>query len=87
MSFENGKQLYIPEGFLHGFATRAPDTEIIYKCTDYYAPECDGAVRFDDPEIGIDWGMDAGAAVLSEKDAKAPLLKDFDSPFVWEGAA
>ena len=87
LSFENGKQLYIPEGFLHGFATRAPDTEIIYKCTDYYAPECDGAVRFDDPEIGIDWAMDAGAAVLSEKDAKAPLLKDFDSPFVWEGAA
>ena len=87
LSFENGKQLYIPEGFLHGFATRAPDTEIIYKCTDYYAPECDGAVRFDDPEIGIDWAMDAGAAVLSEKDAKAPLLKDFDSPFTWEGAA
>lgn len=87
LSFENGKQLFIPEGFLHGFATREANTEIIYKCTDYYAPECDRAVRFDDPEIGIDWGIAAGEAVLSDKDAKGPLLKDFDSPFVWEGAA
>ena len=84
LSAENGKQLLVPKGFLHGFATRAPDTEVIYKCTDYYAPDCDGAVRFDDPGIGIDWGL-SGAAVLSEKDAAAPLLADFDSPFVWEG--
>ncbi|MCJ7874823.1 dTDP-4-dehydrorhamnose 3,5-epimerase [Phaeobacter sp. J2-8] len=85
LSFENGKQLLIPAGFLHGFATLEPDTEINYKCTDYYAPECDGAVRFDDPDIGIDWRVDTSAAVLSEKDAAAPLLKDFDSPFTWEG--
>ncbi|MEQ8897065.1 MAG: dTDP-4-dehydrorhamnose 3,5-epimerase [Roseovarius sp.] len=87
LSFENGKQLYLPEGFLHGFATREPDTEILYKCTDYFAPECDGAVRFDDPDLGIDWGIDTGAAVLSDKDAAAPLFREFDSPFVWEGAA
>lgn len=87
LSFENGKQLFIPEGFLHGFATREPDTEILYKCTDYYAPECDGAVRFDDPDIGVDWGVDTGSAVLSEKDAAAPLFREFDSPFTWEGAA
>lgn len=84
LSAENGRQLLVPKGFLHGFVTRAPGTEIIYKCTDYYAPECDGAVRFDDPAIGIDWGI-AGAATLSDKDAAAPLLADFDSPFVWEG--
>nr|WP_304610714.1 dTDP-4-dehydrorhamnose 3,5-epimerase [Salipiger sp. PrR007] len=84
LSFENGRQLLIPEGFLHGFATLQDDTEIIYKCTDYYAPECDGAVRFDDPGIGIDWGTDTSNAVLSEKDAAAPLLKDFDSPFTFE---
>ncbi|MGR3710169.1 MAG: dTDP-4-dehydrorhamnose 3,5-epimerase [Alterinioella nitratireducens] len=86
LSFENGKQLLVPAGFLHGFATRAPETEIIYKCTDYYAPDCDGAVRFDDPDIGIDWGLGGGEVVLSEKDAAAPLLRDFDSPFTWEGA-
>lgn len=85
LSFENGKQVFVPEGFLHGFVTREPETEIIYKCTDYYAPDCEGAVRFDDPQIGIDWGIDAGEAVLSEKDAEAPLFEDFDSPFVWEG--
>ncbi len=84
LSFENGRQLLIPEGFLHGFVTRAPMTEIIYKCSDYYAPECDGAVRFDDPEIDIDWGIDPAAAVLSGKDAKAPLLREFVSPFVYE---
>ncbi len=81
---QNGKQLLVPAGFLHGFSTLQPDTEIIYKCTDYYAPAADGAVRFDDPAIGIDWKIDPGQAVLSEKDAAAPLLADFESPFVWE---
>lgn len=84
LSAENGKQLLVPQGFLHGFATRVPDTEIIYKCTDTYAPDCDGAVRFDDPDIGVDWGL-SGSAVLSDKDTVAPLLADFDSPFIWEG--
>ena len=83
LSAENGRQLLIPEGFLHGFVTRAPDTEILYKCTDYYAPECDGAVRFDDPDIGIDWGIDPDNAILSQKDAAAPALRDFESPFVY----
>ena len=84
LSAENGRQLLIPKGFLHGFATRAPDTEIIYKCTDYYAPECDGAVRFDDASLGIDWGLTDGA-IVSGKDADAQSWGDFDSPFVWEG--
>lgn len=83
LSFENGKQLWIPPGFLHGFITREPDTEIIYKCTDYYAPDCDGAVRWD--SAGVNWG-DTRDVTLSEKDAAAPMLADFDSPFVWEGA-
>ena len=85
LSFENGKQLLIPAGFLHGFVTREPDTEIVYKCTDYYAPESDGAVRFDDPDIGIDWDMGGTTALLSDKDAAAPYLAGFDSPFTWEG--
>jgi dTDP-4-dehydrorhamnose 3,5-epimerase len=86
LSAENGKQLFIPKGFLHGFVTLEPDTEILYKCSDYYAPECDGAIRFDDPDIGVDWGGAADQAVLSEKDASAPFLKDFDSPFIFEAA-
>ena len=84
LSAELGNQIFIPKGFLHGFATLEPDSELLYKCSDFYAPDCDGAVRFDDPEIGIDWGIDTSAAVLSEKDAAAPLLKDFDSPFVYK---
>lgn len=86
LSFENGKQLLVPAGFLHGFVTLEPDTEIVYKCSDYYSSECDGAVRFDDPGIGIDWGMDTSKAHLSEKDTTAPLLSQFNSPFVFDGA-
>ena len=81
LSFENGRQLLIPAGFLHGFATLSPETEIIYKCSDYYAPECDGAVRFD--SLDIDWGLNGLDPVLSDKDAAAQGFADFDSPFVW----
>lgn len=86
LSAENGRQLLIPAGFLHGFVTREPESELLYKCSDVYAPECDGAVRFDDPEIGIDWGIDPATAILSDKDMKAPCLKDFQSPFRFEAA-
>jgi dTDP-4-dehydrorhamnose 3,5-epimerase len=82
LTAENGKQLWIPAGFAHGFVTRVPDTEIIYKCTDYYAPECDGAIHWD--SCGIAWTFD-GTPVLSDKDAAAPALADFDSPFTYEG--
>lgn len=82
LSYDNGKQLLIPAGFLHGFVTRVPDTEIIYKCTDFYAPDCDGAVRWDDPAIGIDWGL-SGDPVLSDKDAKAPVLAELGPVFTY----
>lgn len=83
LSFDNGKQLWIPAGFLHGFMTLQSDSEIIYKCTDHYAPECDGAVRWD--SCGIDWPIDIATPVLSDKDAGAPLFADFKTPFVYEG--
>jgi dTDP-4-dehydrorhamnose 3,5-epimerase len=86
LSMQNARQLIVPKGFLHGFVTRAPDTEVQYKCTDTYAPDCDGGVRWDDPTIGIDWGL-TGAPILSAKDQSAPLFKDFQSPFIWENAA
>lgn len=80
LTAENGHQLLIPKGFLHGFVTRLPDTEVQYKCTDVYAPDCDGGVRWDDPSIGIDWGI-TGVPILSDKDRMAPMLADFTTPF------
>ncbi len=78
LSAENGRQLWIPAGFLHGFVTLQDETEVVYKCTDYYAPEADGAVRWD--SCGIDWPL-PGAPVLSDKDAAAPAFADWESPF------
>lgn len=86
LSHDNGRQMLVPEGFLHGFVTREDNSEIIYKCSDYYAPECDGAVRFDDPAIGIDWGIAMKDAVLSDKDVNAPLLANLNNPFRWDGS-
>ncbi|SOC18161.1 dTDP-4-dehydrorhamnose 3,5-epimerase [Rhodobacter maris] len=82
LSFENGRQLWIPAGFLHGFMTLEPDSEIIYKCTDHYAPDCDGGVRWD--SCGIDWPLAGITPILSEKDEKAPAFTDFVSPFTDE---
>ncbi len=81
LSFENGKQLLVPKGFLHGFLTLVPDTEIIYKCTDFYSPECDGGVHWSDPDIDIKWPDVSAEVSLSQKDEDAILLKDFISPF------
>ena len=82
LSFDNGLQLLIPEGFAHGFVTRAPQTEIIYKCSNYYDAKADAGIAWD--SCGIDWGL-SGSPILSDKDKAAPPLQDFDSPFVWKG--
>lgn len=81
LSAANGRQLLVPKGFLHGFVTLEPDTEVQYKCTDVYAPDCDGGVRWD--SVGIDWGL--SDPVLSDKDRAAPAFADWQSPFVWSG--
>jgi dTDP-4-dehydrorhamnose 3,5-epimerase len=85
LSFENGRQLLVPAGFAHGFVTRMLDTEIIYKCSDYYARDTEGAIRWDDPDVGIDWQMGDLTPTLSEKDTIAPSLADLDTPFEFEG--
>lgn len=86
LSAENGRQLLIPKGFLHGFLTLTPDAEVQYKCSDIYVPACDGAVRWDDPDLGVNWGL-TGDPVLSAKDTAAPWFRDWQSPFTWDGAA
>ena len=85
LSFENGRQLWIPAGFLHGFMTLEPDSEIVYKCTDHYAPECDGAVRWD--SCAIAWPLAGITPVISAKDEKAQPFADFASPFTYEEPA
>lgn len=84
LSAANGRQLLVPKGFLHGFVTREAETEVQYKCSDVYAPDCDGGVRWDDPTLGIDWGL-SGDPVLSAKDAVQPLFAGWQSPFPYGG--
>ena len=72
LSAENHRQLFIPRGFAHGFITLTNDVEVLYKADNLYAPEYDGNIRWDDPEIGIKWPI--APVVLSEKDAAAPTL-------------
>lgn len=81
LSAENGIQIFVPRGFLHGFSTLLPNTEISYKVDNYYSRECDGAVIWNDPDLAIEWGIDPATATLSEKDAAAPPFSDFVTPF------
>lgn len=82
LSAENKRQFYIPRGFGHGFVTLTDDVEFVYKCDNLYSRECDRGIRFDDPEIGVDWGVTD--PILSEKDTKSPLLCDSDCNFVFD---
>ncbi len=76
LSAENGRQLLVPIGFAHAFMTLEADCEVQYKVTAYYSKDCDRGILWNDPDLGIDWGIDVSGAVLSEKDRNAPRLKD-----------
>lgn len=84
LSADNGHQLFVPVGFAHGFLTLEPDCEVAYKCSDTYAPDCDGGLRWD--TAGIEWPLPAGTAPeLSDKDRRLPALAEFASPFPYDG--
>ena len=78
---DNHRQFFIPRGFAHGFSVLTDEVIFQYKCDNFYAPQSEGALAWDDPDLGIDWKIPVAEAILSEKDLKHPLLKDYDSPF------
>lgn len=85
LSADNGRQIYIPVGFGHGFVTLQESTEISYKVSDYYSAELDGGIRWNSPGLAIEWPVDEQAATLSDKDRLLPLLNEFESCFEYLG--
>lgn len=83
LSEENKKMFYIPAGCLHGFVTLTDNVEVMYKVNNFYSPENDRSVRFDDPALGVEWGV--ANPILSQKDMNAPLLEDSDVEFIYKG--
>ena len=76
LSEDNKRQFFIPQGLAHGFVVLSPEAVFQYKCDNYYAPQAEGSVRWDDPQININWQLPLGDILLSEKDKKAPLLAE-----------
>jgi dTDP-4-dehydrorhamnose 3,5-epimerase len=84
LSTEAWNQLLVPVGFAHGFVTLGPDCEVLYKTSAPYSPGHDRAIRFDDPQIGVEWPIPAGQVILSNKDRAAPLLREAEPAFFFE---
>lgn len=80
---ENHRQFFVPKGMAHGFAVLSEEAIFQYKCDDFYHPEAEGAIAWNDPDIAIEWLIPANDVVLSEKDKHHPMLKDLESPFVF----
>ncbi len=85
LSAENWRQLWVPSGFAHGYCTLQPHTELVYKVTEFYSPEHDCGILWNDPAIGIDWPIEHEEAILSVKDKVMPLLDDQHRLFDYEG--
>ncbi len=85
LSAENWCQLFVPEGFAHGFATLTPDCEVLYKVSAHYTPSHDRGLRWNDPEVGVPWPVSAALAILSDRDKLLPQLRDIQSPFQYRG--
>ena len=83
LSEENHRQLFIPKGFAHGFSVLSEEAVFQYKCDNFYAPEYEGAIAWDDPALGIDWRIPSDKTILSEKDMRHPTLGAIESPFVF----
>ncbi|MCA3270342.1 MAG: dTDP-4-dehydrorhamnose 3,5-epimerase [Alphaproteobacteria bacterium] len=81
LTAEGGEQLFVPEGFAHGFVTLLPDTEVVYKVSSLYAPAADAGYSWQDPAFAIDWGIEAALGILSQKDSALPTLSAAPSPF------
>ncbi len=84
LSEDNHRQFFIPKGFAHGFAVLSPTAVFQYKCDEFYHPEADGGISILDHSLGIDWRIPVDKAILSDKDTRHPLLRDFDSPFQYK---
>ena len=76
LSDENRRQMFIPRGFAHGFSVLSEEAVFQYKCDSYYAPESEGSLAWNDPDLNIDWNVPAGSEILSDKDRMSPRLKD-----------
>lgn len=81
LSADNHRQLFIPKGFAHGFAVLSDTAVFQYKCDEFYHPEADGGISILDTSLGIDWRIDPAEAIMSDKDTRHPMLKDFETPF------
>ena len=81
LSEDNGVQLFVPRGFAHGFSVLSDEAVFQYKCDNYYAPHAEGGISILDTSLGIDWGIAADEAILSQKDTLHPKFKDFETPF------
>ena len=86
LSAAEGNQVFVPAGFAHGLMTLEVDTEVVYKVSDYYAPDHDRGILWNDPSLGIDWPLGAPRVVLSDKDRLQPRLAEFDTPFEYRSA-